>query len=94
MARAWLPAAFLAFAAATMPAAAQQATPSLGPISLSPLPRPAETGKPLIFDPQAAAKADRDQTAGCAPGWSCRVRLLGAIKKNGAVELRGTAFTW
>jgi hypothetical protein len=94
MARARLAAAAIFLLGGAMQAAAQQAEPSLGPMPLTPLPRPTETGKPLIFDPQAAAKADHDRTAGCAPGWSCRVRLLGVIEKNGAVELKGTAFSW
>jgi len=53
---------------------------------------PTDAGKPIIYDPQFVAKSSDDK--GCAPGFSCRLRLLGVIQNNGAVELRATAFTW
>jgi hypothetical protein len=82
-------AALLAAIAAAAPAAAQQASvPSLW------LPRPAESGKPIIYDPQFIAKGDHDRASGCSLGPQCRLRLLGVIQNNGAVELRATAFTW
>jgi hypothetical protein len=74
--------------AATLPAAAQE-TP--GWLSL---PRPADSGKAIIYDPQIAAEGEKDSRSGCTPGLQCRLRLLGVIQNNGAVELRGTAFTW
>lgn len=86
---AWVAAALAAAIAASSPAAAQRAsTPWL------PLPRPADTGKPIIYDPQFTAKAEDDRIRGCAPGLQCRFRLLGVIQNNGAVELRATALTW
>jgi hypothetical protein len=71
---------------AAFPVAAQQ--------PWAPLPHPTDSGKPVIFDPQFAAKADDDRRLGCAPGSQCRWQLLGVIQNNGAVELRATALTW
>ena len=75
--------------AAALPAAAQETPP--GWLSL---PRPADSGKAIIYDPQFAAKGEKDSRSGCTPGLQCRLRLLGVIQNNGAVELRATAFTW
>jgi hypothetical protein len=84
-----MPAAFLAVVVSAAPATAQQAsTPWL------PLPRPADRGKAVIYSPEFLAKEDYDRAHGCTPGLQCRVRLLGVIENNGAVELRATAFTW
>jgi hypothetical protein len=77
------------FLVSVLAAAAQQV-----PDAWTPLPHPTDTGKPPIFDPQFAAKADDDRRLGCAPGLQCRFQLLGVIQNNGAVELRGTAFSW
>jgi hypothetical protein len=80
---------FVAAIAATTPATAQEAAaPWLA------LPRPADTGKPVIYDPQFVVNGERDSRSGCSPGLQCRLRLLGVIQKNGGVELRATAFTW
>ena len=57
------------------------------------LPRPADSEKALIYDPQFAAKAEEDLRSGCALE-QCRLRLLGVIQKYGAVGLRATAFKW
>ena len=73
---------------AALPAAAQQAP------AWAPLPYPTDSGKPVIFDPQFAAKADSDRRLGCAPGSQCRWQLLGVIQNNGVVELRATALKW
>jgi hypothetical protein len=90
--RRWFEAAALIAAAIwALPAAAQQAV-SAGQMTLTLPPHPTDTGKPVIYSPPFAAKSDDD--TGCAPGFSCRLRLLGVIQNNGAVELRGTAFTW
>jgi len=72
-----------------MPAAAQQAS-----VPLDLLPHPTDAGKPLIYDPQFAAQADKDLRFGCTPGLQCRLRLLGVIQNNGAVELRTTVHRW
>ena len=81
-------AAALAALTAALPAAAQQAAPWV------PLPHPTDSGKPVIFDPQFAAKAENERRLGCAPGSQCRWQLLGVIQNNGAVELRATALRW
>jgi hypothetical protein len=82
-------AALVGLLASALPAAAQQV-----PDAWAPLPHPTDTGKPPVFDPQFAAKADNDRHLGCAPGLQCRFQLLGVIQNNGAVELRTTAFSW
>src|SRR5271157_1298033 len=97
--RGWAAAAALvASAAAALPAASQQSLPAVEfPGSQTPLPlppRPPDTGKPLIYDPQFVAKSDSDERFGCSPLLSCRIKLLGVIQNNGAVELRATAFRW
>ena len=76
---------------AALPAAAQQATGG-GPATLSLPPHPTDAGKPVIYDPEFVAKSG--ENGGCAPGFSCQLRLFGVIQNNGAVELRATAFTW
>ncbi len=80
------PTAALIAVLAALPAVAQQLW--------TPLPYPPDSGKPVIFDPQFAAKADNDRRLGCAPGLQCRWQLLGVIQNNGAVELRTIALTW
>ena len=90
--RCWCSAALLAAAVAwALPVAAQQ-TVGGGPVLLTLPPHPTDAGKPVIYGSQFIAKSDEDK--GCAPGFSCRLRLLGVIQNNGAVELRATAFTW
>ena len=84
-------AALVAAAVWALPAAAQQAIGG-GPVLLTLPPFPTDAGKPVIFSPGFIAKSDEDKS--CAPGFSCRLRLLGVIQNNGAVELRATAFTW
>jgi hypothetical protein len=88
----------LGLIAAAVPAAAQQALPlpqerpAAAPLML--LPRPTEAGKPIVYGPTLAAEADRAWRLGCAPAPSCRVRLLGAVERNGAVTLEATALKW
>jgi len=87
--RYWLLAALIAVSASMPPAGAQQPpTPWLS------LPRPADSGKAIIYDPQLAAKADQEALSGCSLALQCRLRLLGVIERNGTVELRAKAFTW
>ena len=87
--RRWSPAiGFAAAIAAASPTAAQEGSPWLS------LPRPVNSGKAIIYDPQFVAKEDNNQHSGCSPVLQCRFRLLGVIQNNGAVELRATAFTW
>ena len=84
--------ALLAAAACALPAAAQQQAVGGGLTPLALPLHPTEAGKPLIYDAQFVAKSGDDK--GCAPRFSCRLRLLGVIQNNGVVELRATAFTW
>lgn len=86
----WFAAALLAAGVGSAaPSAAQQAPlPSLA------LRYPTDSGKPMIFDPPTLTKEENDRLSGCTLGLQCRFRLLGVIQNNGAVELRGTAFTW
>jgi hypothetical protein len=84
-------AALVAAAICALPAAAQQAVGG-GPATLTLPPHPTDAGKPVIYDPQFVAKPDGESD--CAPGSSCRLRLLGVIQNNGVLELRATAFAW
>ena len=70
------------------------AVPAVAQELWAPLPHPTDAGKPVIFDPRFAAKADDDRRRGCALGSQCRWELLGVIQNNGVVELRATALTW
>jgi hypothetical protein len=88
----WSAAALFAAVVAWAPPTAAQQAAGEGPASLTLPPYPTDAGKPVIFSPGFIAKSDEDK--GCAPGFSCRLRLLGVIQNNGAVELRATAFTW
>jgi len=54
------------------------------------LPPAAETGKPRFF----VAPPVTPPASGCAASFDCRVRVIGAIERNGAVELNATAFKW
>ena len=80
-----------AVAICALPAAAQQAVGG-GPAMLILPPHPTDAGKPVIYDTPFAATSEDSRE--CAPGFSCRLRLLGVIQNNGVVELRATAFTW
>jgi hypothetical protein len=86
------PAAALLAALCALSAAAQQRPSGGAPLSLALAPDPADSGKPVIWDPQFAAKPEGRES--CEPAWPCRMQLLGVIRKNGAVELRGTALSW
>ena len=88
----WASAAVLMAAVAwALPAAGQPAGGG-GPAPLTLPPYPTDAGKPVIYGSQFIAKSDEDK--GCAPSFSCRLRLFGVIQNNGVVELRATAFTW
>jgi hypothetical protein len=84
-------AALIAAAICALPAAAQQVVGG-GPATLTLPPHPTDAGKPVIYDPKFLAKSEDD--ASCAAGLPCRLQLFGVIQNNGAVELKGTAFTW
>ena len=57
-----------------------------------PGPLPADSGKPMI--PAPAAPVAHEEAANCVPALPCGSRLLGTVRKNGAVELQVPAFRW
>jgi hypothetical protein len=81
-------AAMLGLMLATVPAMAQQAPPAAEFPLLLDAPRPADTGKPQILTPPPLV-----DSRGCAP-LDCRLRVIGTVQHNGAVELNATAFRW
>jgi hypothetical protein len=52
---------------------------------------PADSGKPMIFTPPAVVPR---LTEDCLPGMPCGMRLLGTVRRNGAVELQVPALRW
>jgi|HubBroStandDraft_6_1064221.scaffolds.fasta_scaffold987262_2 hypothetical protein len=52
---------------------------------------PAETGKPLLPPPNSTLPSIRE---GCIPALPCGTRLLGAVRKDGAVEVQVPALRW
>jgi hypothetical protein len=98
MRRAWrlmkrrlIAAAFALAGAALAPASAGQ---SAADLDLSPgLPPPANSGKPAIVPPPVAALGS-GETGSCLPPLPCGTRLLGTVRKNGAIELRVPALRW
>lgn len=55
------------------------------------LPPSAATGKPAIGPPAAALP---EEAGPCLPELPCGSRLLGSVRKNGAVELQVPALRW
>jgi hypothetical protein len=53
---------------------------------------PADSGKPAIFTPPAVLPPR--PAADCLPGMPCGLRLLGTVRRNGAVELQVPALRW
>jgi len=98
MRRAWrlikrrlIPAALALAGAALAPAFAGQPAVDL---DVSPgLPPQADSGKPAIIPPSAAAQG-QIETRSCLPPLPCGTRLLGTVRKNGAVELQVPALRW
>lgn len=70
-------------------AAAAQQTPN----PQLPLP-PVETGKPMVFDLPDRVLAPEPPAPGCTDPLPCRLRVVGAVRRGGAVELKATAFSW
>jgi hypothetical protein len=98
MRRAWrlmkrrlLPSAFALAGAVLAPALAGQSAIDL---DLSPnLVPPADSGKPAIVPPAAAA-LERNETGNCQPPLPCGTRLLGTVRRNGAVEFQVPVLQW
>jgi hypothetical protein len=57
------------------------------------LPRPADSGK-AMFPIMPPASVGLDEAGRCLPALPCGSRLLGEVRKNGAVELRVPALRW
>jgi hypothetical protein len=55
------------------------------------LPPPADTGKPALSLPPAMLAPD---PKGCVPALPCGSRLVGEIRKDGAVMLQVPALRW
>jgi hypothetical protein len=83
-----------AFALAGAPLMSASAGQSAVDLDLLPgLPPPADSGKPAIVPPAAAA-LDQSETRSCQPPLPCGTRLLGEVRKNGAVELQVPVLRW
>ena len=76
-------------AAMAQPASGDMAASSGFPLPLD-LPPPADTGKPNLF----VAPPVTPPPLGRATSFDCRVRVIGAIRRNGAVELNATLLKW
>jgi hypothetical protein len=78
------------------------ATPALAQSTGSEPPAPA--GFPLPIEPGLAAEAGKPQpfstapaappATGCAAALDCRLRVIGAVQHNGAVELNAAVLKW
>jgi len=84
----------LTLAAQRTPAMAQVVSDNVAaaegfPLPLG-LPAPADTGKPNLFVPPPMTPPLGD----CAAAFDCRVRVIGAIQRNGAVELNTSVLKW
>jgi hypothetical protein len=53
---------------------------------------PADSGKPMIFTPPPVLPGRPAED--CLPGMPCGMRLLGTVRRNGAVELQVPALRW
>ena len=62
---------------------------AMPPVNLLP---PADSGKPLF--PPAPLRARAAEPEGCVSPLPCGTRLLGAARKNGAVEVQLPALRW
>jgi hypothetical protein len=86
--------AVAAFVLAGAPLAAAFAGEPMVDLDLSPgLPRAADSGKPAIV-PAPVAALGQNEAGGCRPPLPCGTRLLGTVRKNGAVELQIPALHW
>jgi|SRR5215469_11389282 len=97
-----IPAAVLMALAALAPASLLCAAPALAQSAAH---EPAATtGFPLSIDPGLAAEAGKPRpfvvapapplATGCAAALDCRLRVIGAVQHNGAVELNAAVLKW
>lgn len=81
----------LAMLAVSVIAAPGHADPNAGGLDLSSVPDPlprADSGKPAIRTDSSAPSTR------CLPTLPCDARLIGTVRKNGAVELQVPAWHW
>jgi len=76
-------------AAIAQPASSDMVAAEGFPLPLG-LPMPADTGKPRFFVPPPVTPPP----SGCAASFDCRVKVIGAVQHNGAVELNATVLKW
>jgi hypothetical protein len=81
--------AALAQSAASDPGARDMVAADGFPLPLN-LPPPVETGKSRFF----VTPPVTPPLSGCVVSFDCRVRVIGAIERNGAVEINATALKW
>lgn len=63
-------------------------------LDLSPGLRPqADSGKPAVVPPSVTALG-QNPAASCPPALPCGTRLLGTVRRNGAVEVQVPALRW
>jgi len=80
-------------AIAAGPVYAGQAAADLTPLDWLPgSVAPTEAGKPAIVPPYALSPASDDER--CLPSLPCGTRLLGTVRRNGAIELEMPAWRW
>jgi hypothetical protein len=53
------------------------------------LPPPADSGKPRFFAPR-----DMPPPPDCMAVLDCRLKIIGSVQHNGAVEFNGALFKW
>jgi hypothetical protein len=85
-------AALAAVIIATAPAVAGQSGAVVALWSTPNALPPADSGKPIIFTPPSVAPPRPAED--CLPGMPCGMRLLGTVRRNGAVELQVPALRW
>jgi len=85
-------AGFLVIAIAAGPARAGDPTAAVDLWSSPNAWPPAESGKPII-GPQPLSLSPRPPET-CRSGMPCSLRLLGDVRRNGAVELQVPALRW
>ena len=91
IARPLVPAAFALAGVTLAPAFAGQVAVDL---DLAPgLPPAADSGKPAVVPPPVGALG-QNETGRCLPPLPCGARLLGTVRKNGAVEFQVPALHW
>jgi hypothetical protein len=90
--RRWLTAAAIAGGAVAPAIAGQAASGPYASDAWSGMPQPVATGKPRIDWPPAAVGPTDARP--CAPALPCGSRLIGTVRRDGAIELHAPALRW